>query len=70
MVLNDYMPLHVFELLGPGADFGARFIYKIQDLAGDIAQVLGLDEGGNVYVLISILFDIPHMPICELFKRD
>ena len=25
--VNDYMPLHVFELLGPGADFGARSTY-------------------------------------------
>jgi glucose-1-phosphate thymidylyltransferase len=39
------MPLHVFELLGPGADFGARFTYEIQDEAGGITQELGLAEG-------------------------
>jgi dTDP-glucose pyrophosphorylase len=39
------MPLHVFELLFPGADFGARFTYEIQDEAEDIAQALGLAEG-------------------------
>jgi nucleotide sugar dehydrogenase len=27
--VNDYMPLHVFELLGPGADFGARSTYLL-----------------------------------------
>jgi glucose-1-phosphate thymidylyltransferase len=43
--VNDYMPLHMFELLGPGADFGAHFTYEIQDKAGGFAQVLGLVEG-------------------------
>jgi glucose-1-phosphate thymidylyltransferase len=39
------MPLHLFELLSPGADFGARFTYEIQDEAGGITQVLGLAGG-------------------------
>jgi UDP-N-acetyl-D-mannosaminuronate dehydrogenase len=43
--VNDYMPLHVLELLCPGADFSARFTYEIQDEAGGFAQVLGLTEG-------------------------
>lgn len=35
---------HFLELLGSGADFGARFTYEIQDEAGGIAQALGLAE--------------------------
>jgi len=35
---------HFLELLGSGADFGARFTYEIQDEAGGIAQALGLVE--------------------------
>jgi hypothetical protein len=39
------MPLHAFELLCPGADFGTRFTYEIQYEAGGILQVVGLAEG-------------------------
>lgn len=35
---------HFLELLGSGADFGARFTYEIQDEAGGIAQALALTE--------------------------
>jgi len=35
---------HFLELLGSGADFGARFTYEIQDEAGGIAQALSLAE--------------------------
>ena len=35
---------HFLELLGSGADFGARFTYEIQDEAGGIAQALALAE--------------------------
>ena len=35
---------HFLELLGSGFDWGARFIYEIQDEAGGIAQALGLAE--------------------------
>jgi glucose-1-phosphate thymidylyltransferase len=35
---------HFLELLGSGADFGARLTYEIQDEAGGIAQALSLTE--------------------------
>jgi glucose-1-phosphate thymidylyltransferase len=35
---------HFLELLGSGAEFGARFTYEIQDEAGGIAQALSLAE--------------------------
>lgn len=34
----------VVNLLGSGKDYGCRFTYKVQDMAGGIAQALGLAE--------------------------
>ena len=48
---------HFLELLGSGADFGARFTYEIQDEAGGIAQALALTEDfaddDNVTVILG-----------------
>jgi len=48
---------HFLELLGSGADFGARFTYEIQDEAGGIAQALALAEDfaddDNVTVILG-----------------
>ena len=48
---------HFLELLGSGADFGARFTYEIQDEAGGIAQALGLArdfaDDDNVTVILG-----------------
>lgn len=48
---------HFLELLGSGADFGARFTYEIQDEAGGIAQALSLAEDftdeDNVAVILG-----------------
>ena len=48
---------HFLELLGSGADFGARFTYEIQDEAGGIAQALALAEdfadNDNVTVVLG-----------------
>jgi len=48
---------HFLELLGSGADFGARFTYEIQDEAGGIAQALALTEDfaddDNVIVILG-----------------
>ena len=35
----------IVDLLGSGADIGVRFTYRVQDMAGGIAQALGLAEG-------------------------
>jgi len=48
---------HFLELLGSGADFGAKFTYEIQDNAGGIAQALGLAEdfadNDNITVILG-----------------
>jgi glucose-1-phosphate thymidylyltransferase len=48
---------HFLELLGSGADFGAKFTYEIQDHAGGIAQALGLAEdfadNDNITVILG-----------------
>lgn len=35
----------IVNLLGSGADLGINFTYRVQDMAGGIAQALGLAEG-------------------------
>ncbi|OPY24517.1 MAG: Bifunctional protein GlmU [Methanomethylovorans sp. PtaU1.Bin073] len=48
---------HFLELLGSGAEFGAKFTYEIQDHAGGIAQALGLAEyfadNDNITVILG-----------------
>jgi len=48
---------HFLELLGSGAEFGAKFTYEIQDEAGGIAQALGLAkdfvDNDNVTVILG-----------------
>ena len=47
----------VVNLLGSGIDFGCNFTYKVQDMAGGIAQALGLAEhfagGDSIVVLLG-----------------
>lgn len=46
----------VVNLLGSGKDFNCRFTYKVQDVAGGIAQALGLAENfaGNDPVIVIL----------------
>lgn len=57
----------IVHQLGSGAEFGARFTYKVQDKAGGIAEALGLAEdfarGGAVAVVLGDnLFTEPLRP--------
>lgn len=57
----------IVHQLGSGAEFGARFTYKVQDEAGGIAEALGLAEdfarGGSVAVVLGDnLFTAPLRP--------
>lgn len=46
---------HFLELLGSGANFGARFTYEIQDEAGGIAQALYLAKDFADYDNVTVI---------------
>lgn len=65
----------IVNLLGSGKDFGCRFTYKVQDVAGGIAQALSLAEdfAGDDKVVIILgdnIFQDDLKPFVERFKRQ
>lgn len=65
----------IVNQLGSGAEFGARFTYKVQDAAGGIAQALGLAEdfarGGPVAVVLGDnVFTAPLRPHLDRWESS
>ena len=65
----------VMELLGSGSEFGVEFTFKVQDVAGGIAQALGLAEhfvnGDRCMVILGDnIFEDNMVPYVESFTKQ